>query len=68
MQYLKASNIATGVHYRPNHHYDMYEGARGETVVADKVWKRILTLPLFPDLTFAQQDRIIEVIKRFFLA
>lgn len=63
---LKTRGISTGVHYIPNNHYPIFSQFRGETPVADRVWKRILTLPVFPDLTKGQQEYIIKEIKEFF--
>lgn len=48
--YLKQKGISTGVHYIPNNNYDMYKKFRGATPIAGAVWKKLLTLPLFPDL------------------
>ncbi len=61
-EYLKVKGIASGVHYIPNNHYSMYKTCRGETPVAESVWKKILTIPLFPDMTEKEQDYIIETI------
>ena len=32
----------------------------------EKVWEEILTLPLYPDLTAAEQTKVISSIKAFF--
>lgn len=64
--YLKLKGISTGIHYIPNNHYDMYRHYRGETPMADAVWKRILTLPLYPDLKSEEVDYIITSILEFF--
>jgi len=48
--HLKQKGIATGVHYIPNNNYDMYKDFRGATPISGAVWKKLLTLPLFPDL------------------
>ncbi len=63
--YLQEKGISTGVHYIPNNHYEMYHSFRGETPVADSVWKKLLTLPLFPDLKDEEVDYIIREIKEF---
>jgi perosamine synthetase len=63
--YLQEKGISTGVHYIPNNHYDMYQACRGETPIADSVWKKLLTLPLFPDLKDEEVDFIIQEIKEF---
>ncbi len=63
--FLQGKGISTGVHYIPNNHYEMYRGFRGETPVADSVWKKLLTLPLFPDLKDDEVDLIVREIKAF---
>ncbi len=63
--YLQERGISTGVHYIPNNHYEMYHPFRGETPVSDSVWKRLLTLPLFPDLNGEEVNFIIKEIKEF---
>ncbi|MGD0035716.1 MAG: DegT/DnrJ/EryC1/StrS family aminotransferase [Bacteroidota bacterium] len=65
-EYLKEKGISTGVHYYPNHLYDMYKPYYRHLPVTETIWKKLLTLPLFPDLTNDQQDSIIDGIKRFF--
>ncbi len=64
--YLQEKGISTGVHYIPNHHYRMYKNCKADCPVVEKVWKKLLTLPLYPDLTFKQQDTIVKRIKDFF--
>jgi perosamine synthetase len=64
--FLQERQISTGVHYRPNNHYAMYRGAGGPTPVADAVWKQLLTLPLYPTLSFQQQDYVVRSIAEFF--
>jgi len=63
--YLQEKGISTGVHYIPNNHYDMYKSFRGETPISDSVWKKLLTLPLFPDLKGEEVDFIIQEIRKF---
>ena len=64
-EYLKAKGISTGVHYVPNHHYKMYKKFRADVPVCEKIWKQILTLPLYPDLSDKEADMIIEEIGIF---
>lgn len=64
--YLQGKGISTGVHYMPNHHYRMYKNFKADCPVAEDIWKRLLTLPLYPDLKEPQQERIIKSIKQFF--
>jgi len=63
--YLAERGIATGVHYIPNNHYEMYKKCRGKTPVSERIWKRLLTLPLYPDLTEEDFARITTAIREF---
>lgn len=63
--YLKQQGISTGVHYVPSNHYEMYRDCRGKTPVSSDVWKRLLTLPLFPDLTDSEAGKVIDAISKF---
>ena len=64
--YLRDKEIASGVHYMPAHLHPFYRSrVTAEVPVAEKEWKYILTIPLFPDLTDDQVDYIIETIRAF---
>ena len=66
MDHLKARGISTGMHYIPNHLYAMYRPYVTDPLpVAETVWKRLITLPLFPDLTDEQQDLVVSSIKSY---
>jgi len=54
------------MHYIPSHLYDLYAPYRRAPLpVADKAWKRCITLPLYPDLTTAQQEQVVTAIRLF---
>jgi len=63
--YAKQHGFSTGVHYIPNNHYDMYRDFRGETPVSDAVWKKLLTLPLYPDLKDEEVALIVNSVLEF---
>jgi perosamine synthetase len=63
--YLAERDISTGVHYVPNNHYAMYKKCGGETPVCERIWKRLLTLPLYPDLTEEDFGRVVDAIRAF---
>lgn len=66
MEHLKAHGISTGMHYIPNHLYQMYRPyVKGPLPVTESVWKKLITLPLFPDLTDEQQDMIVDTIRSY---
>jgi dTDP-4-amino-4,6-dideoxygalactose transaminase len=67
---LNQKRIATGLHYPyPAHAQPAF--AKTSRVpepltVTDKVANEILTLPLFPSMTAAQQDRVIEAVRGYY--
>ncbi|MGA9364072.1 MAG: DegT/DnrJ/EryC1/StrS family aminotransferase [Bacteroidota bacterium] len=63
--YLKGRGISTGVHYYPNHLYDMYKPYYRHLPIAQSVWKKVLTIPLFPDLTDQEIDYVVKSIAEF---
>lgn len=63
--YLAEHEIATSVHYMPTHYYKLYSKYSHRVPVTEKVWRRILLLPIFPDLSLKDQEFIINTIKKF---
>lgn len=64
-QYLLKKGIGTTVHYKPTHTYSLYKKYQAIVPVTEKVWKKILLLPMFPSLTLEEQKYIIEMVKMF---
>lgn len=69
---LRRRGIGTSVHWRPLHLHPFYEGLgwRPEHLpVASEVWRRTITLPLFPGMTVeeieAVAEAVIDVCRRF---
>jgi perosamine synthetase len=63
--YLMDRGVSTGVHYIPNHLYAMYKPYYRNLPVAESVWKQLVTLPLFPDLSDEQIAYIIDSVKSY---
>jgi dTDP-4-amino-4,6-dideoxygalactose transaminase len=67
---MKARNIGTGLHYRAAHLYpyyrDRYGFQRGDFPNAETISDRIVSLPLFPAMTEADQDRVIAAMDDLF--
>lgn len=64
--YLKERGIATGVHYMPVHLHPYYQRRYEARVpVSERLWTRLLSLPLFPDLTEEQVDYVIRSVASF---
>lgn len=70
MRRMKEKNIGTGLHYRAVHLYPYYRQefgfAPGDYPHAENACERIVSLPLFPDMTDAQHDRVIDVMYSVF--
>jgi dTDP-4-amino-4,6-dideoxygalactose transaminase len=70
MQGLKDRNIGTGLHYRAVHLYPYYREQfgfkRGDFPNAESISDRIVSLPLFPTMTDADQERVIAALKDLF--
>ena len=70
MQGMKERNIGTGLHYRAVHLYPYYREhfgfKRGDFPNAETISDRIVSLPLFPAMTDADQDRVIEAMADLF--
>ena len=64
---LGEKNIQSGIHYpTPLHLLKAYEHLlyeRGSFPVAERLAEEIVSLPIFPEITEAQQVRVVEVVK-----
>lgn len=65
IEHLAKKGISAGVHYFPNHLYKVYKPYYTPLPVTESVYKRIITLPLYPDLNQTQLERIINAIYDF---
>lgn len=70
LEYLNNQGIVAAVHYPLPIHlqaaYQAHPDKKGAHPVAEKVAARILSLPIFPELTEAQINRITQKIKEFY--
>lgn len=64
IDHMLASGVSAGVHYKPLNNYPVF-GKKQDLPVTDRVWKTLVTLPLFPDLSEADQDKVIGAVKSF---
>lgn len=66
---FRACNIGVNVHYIPVHLQPFYQKlgfAKGDFPVAEAYYAQSISLPLFPSLTFEEQDRVCREISAFF--
>ncbi len=64
MERLKAVSIGTGLHFRAAHTQKYYRERYPKLVLPNTEWNsaRLCTLPLFPDMTEADVDRVVEAL------
>lgn len=65
INHLKKRGIAPGVHYYPIHLHPYYKSLNADCPIAEDIWKRILSLPMYPDMTERDIDRVIEAVVSF---
>ncbi|EGR0040974.1 DegT/DnrJ/EryC1/StrS family aminotransferase [Vibrio vulnificus] len=64
---LLERGIESGVHYKPNHLLSLYSSSSCSTPILDKVFPRLLTLPLHPDMSLSDVDYIVDTINELVL-
>ena len=66
--YLKSFGILTNLHYLPVHLHPYYKNnlgtKEGLCLVAERIYKRIITLPIFPTMTEGDIEDVIEIIRK----
>ncbi|MFZ2089269.1 MAG: DegT/DnrJ/EryC1/StrS family aminotransferase [Desulfobaccales bacterium] len=72
MAALAAKGIQTSIHYPPIHHFSLYRGLWPAVFdhglpQTEEVAPRLVTLPLFPTMTLAELDLVVQAVEKFFL-
>jgi dTDP-4-amino-4,6-dideoxygalactose transaminase len=62
-QLLIDNDIECGIHYYPNHLLTYYGAKKGALPVTEQVYGELLSLPLHPDISDDDQDRIVTLIR-----
>lgn len=65
-EFLKGKGVGTGINYIPNHIQPYFQQYAGRLPVTEKIWKEILTLPLYYDMSESDIDLVIQSVKGFF--
>ena len=60
MDYLESKGVGTGVHYIANHIQPFFSRYAQPLPITEKIWKEILTLPLYYDMTENDVDLVIK--------
>jgi dTDP-4-amino-4,6-dideoxygalactose transaminase len=66
METLQKAGVSCSVHWRPLHLHRYYQEQFAwdprQLPVATREWERLISLPLFPSMTLAEQDHIVECV------
>lgn len=69
IKYLDENGISSKIYFHPVHQSEFYKNKLGYDVnlpVTDDVFKKTITLPMFPSLTTEQMDYIAETVGKFY--
>jgi dTDP-4-amino-4,6-dideoxygalactose transaminase len=70
LQHLKAHDIEAGIHYPvPLHLQPVYRNlghAHGDFPETEKAAREILSLPIYPELTHGQMERVVDRMREFY--
>jgi len=64
MSKLKEQNIGSGLHFEAVHRTSLYKKGAKKLPHTDRVCSRILSLPLFPDMTDQDADDVVAAVRR----
>jgi len=65
MKYMEGEGISIGVNYIPNHLQPVFKKYSGRLPVTELVWKGIVSLPLYCDMTREELDKVKRSVKMF---
>lgn len=65
LERLRRRGIAAGVHYEPTHLLRAFRRWRVPLPVTERVWRRLVSLPIYPTLGAADQGRVIRGVAEF---
>jgi perosamine synthetase len=67
VDHMIGQGVSAGVHYKPLTHYDSVRGkqTRHSLPVTERVWKTLVTLPLYPDMTDGEVEQVINAVRSF---
>ena len=65
IEFLISRGVQTSIHYKPIHKLKFYERRDFKLKNLDKISEFILSLPIYPDLSFLDQIYVIKAIKEY---
>ena len=68
MTFMKERGIQTSIHYPAFHQFTFYKNLiKEELEVAEEISNRVVTLPLFPDLSKNEVTQVTTAVKEYFI-
>jgi UDP-4-amino-4,6-dideoxy-N-acetyl-beta-L-altrosamine transaminase len=67
--YLRENNVFAQIHYIPCHlmpYYKKFGWKEGDMPNAENYYKKCISLPMYPSLTYEEQNTVIDLIMRFY--
>lgn len=67
--YLKANKVFAQIHYIPCHlmpYYRQFGWKEGDLQNAENYYKNCISLPMYPTLTVEEQDKVIDLVFKFY--
>lgn len=65
--FLATNGISTSVHFKPLSKMTAYKKyAKNPLPITDRVWLKLLSLPVFHDITWVEVEKIIRCVKEFY--
>lgn len=66
-EYLHSKNILVNIHYMPVHLQPFYKDlgfSEGDYPESEKYYKEAISLPLYPNLSYSDQDYVVDCLKK----
>jgi len=63
ISHMLSRGVSAGVHYRPLNTFTVFP--QDPLPVTDRVWKTLVTLPLYPDMTELEVAQVIAAVREF---
>ena len=65
IEFLKEKGVATSVYWMPVPMHPLYKKYKSKIPVTKRVWKELVTLPLFSDIKLKELNYVIKSVKEF---
>jgi perosamine synthetase len=62
--HLLSAGVSAGVHYKPLNQFPVF-GEYQPLPVTDRVWRELVTLPLFPDMSGEEFGHVVSAVRSF---